>query len=206
MAIQFVGGAYALGSSSNFSVSLTALAGGIGTAAQAGDLVIVLNACAGTGSRALGVTSTGYTEVADLYADDTSDTDLSVSYRVMPASPDTTVGVTASAGTAYGAIGIVHVYRGVHPTSPMDVTPTTATGTNSSIPDGPSITPATNGATVVVCGAGAYTSADTSVTAPTNYTNQTNNSTDPGTAIIAAIVSRANLGSGTAEDPAAWTG
>lgn len=145
MAIQFVG----RGSSTSTPLSLTALTGGIDTAARENDLVVYLLSLAGTTDINLAVTTTGYTEVADLYANDTYDTNISVGYKFMGATPDTDI--ARPAGTGYALIA--HVWRGVDTSNPMDVTPTTATGTNTGVPTPPAITPTTAGA-IVLCLAG----------------------------------------------------
>jgi hypothetical protein len=82
----------------------------------------------------------------------------------MGATPDTSItltGGTLSADDA-GAV-VVQVWRGVDPTTPFDVTQTTATGTNSVLCDPPAITPVTPGAVIVSGGAGGH-NANTIVT------------------------------------------
>ena len=157
MAIQFVGRS----SSATTPLSLTALTGGIDTAARENDLVVYLLSLGDITDVNLAVTTTGYTEVADLYANDTYDANISVGYKFMGATPDTTIARPAGAGYAL----IAHVWRGVDTSNPMDVTPTTVTGTNTGVPTPPAITPTTAGA-IVLCLAG-----DANISAPPNYTS-----------------------------------
>lgn len=157
MAIQFVGRS----SSATTPLSLTALTGGIDTAARQDDLVVYVLSLPGTSDVNLAVTTTGYTEVADLYANDNTDTNISVGYKFMGSTPDTSI--ARPAGTGYALIA--HVWRGVDTSNPMDVTPTTATGTNTGVPIPPAITPTTAGA-IVLCLAG-----DGNISTPVSYTS-----------------------------------
>jgi hypothetical protein len=205
MALEYVGGVSGSGGSSDYNIDLTSLSGGIDSSVQEGDLVIVAVGIARLGTANPGVVTSGYTEVANLFANDSRDTSFSVNWKVMGATPDTSVTVTGSGSISYPSVAVVHVWRGVDTTTPMDVTPTTATGTNSAIPDAPAITPVTTGAVVVTAGLASGTNEDHSVTAPTGYENQVNTSFRPATgSAIIGIASKAWSGAG-AEDPAAWT-
>jgi 6-phosphogluconolactonase (cycloisomerase 2 family) len=203
-ALSYVGGTGNVGTTGSFSVSLTALTGGTGSTAQEGDLVLVLNAIGGATNGNPGVSTAGFTEEQDLYADDSNDANLSVSWKFMTASPDTSVSCNGSGSGTVSASCIVYVWRGVDPTTPFDVAETVATGINSAIPNPASITPTTAGSMVVIFGAGALASSDITVTAPTGYVEMVNISSDAGSAIISAVASKEWSGSG-AEDPAAWT-
>jgi hypothetical protein len=79
-ALSYVGGTGNVGTTGSFSVSLTALTGGTGSTAQEGDLVLVLNAIGGTTNNTPGVSTAGFTEEQDLYADDSNDANLSVCF------------------------------------------------------------------------------------------------------------------------------
>lgn len=158
MALEYVGGktAAVTGSTATVTnVSLTDLSGGLASAPAAGDIVIVGYTVAATADRVIGVTTSGYTEVAELYANDTIDANLSVSWKIMGATPDTSVSVSATGGSTDGAVVAIRVWRGADSTTPMDVTPTTATHLNTWTPDPPAITPVTSGAVIEVIGAGA---------------------------------------------------
>lgn len=169
-AIQFVGYATA-GSTfaeSTFTVSLTSLTGGIGSSPAAGDLILVLNATSGPGDDNVGTITSGYTEIFDLYANDTYDTNLSVSRKIAVGN-ETSVTVNSPASVVEdnlaGAVGIVYVWRGVNTTTPLDVTSTTTTGINGGRPDVPAITPVTPGAIILGFGAGSIGSGTTALTA-----------------------------------------
>jgi len=197
-AVTFVGSAEASGNSASYDVDLS------GLSLQEGDLVIVSSGYAGSGNGNPGVSTAGYTEISDLYANDSIDANFSVNWKVMGASPDSTVTCLGSGSATNGAVCIAYVWRGADRTTPMDVTETEATGTNSPVPNSPSITPSTAGAIVVSLGLGVGSAGDTSVTAPAGYSNQADNQVDPGNAPTVGVASKAWSGSG-AEDPAAWT-
>lgn len=197
MALTYIGGAEASGNSVSFNLSLT------GLALQQGDLVIVSTGFVHTSNRDPGVSTAGYTEVADLYANDTRDANLSVNWKLMGTVPDTAVACNGSGTATNGAVAVAHVWRNVDQTNPMDVPATTLTGTNASPPNSPAITPITAGTVVIATGLGTGTAADSSVTAPTGYINQVDISIDSGNAATIGIASKAWI-SGT-EDAAAWT-
>jgi hypothetical protein len=117
----------------------------------ANDLVIVAHSSGDGVDNDVQMTTAGYTEVADLFANDTIDCNFGVFYKKMGASPDTTAVCKASGLTNDGLSAVALVFRNVD-TTPMDVTPTTATGINSGLPNPPSITPADPSAVVVIAG------------------------------------------------------
>lgn len=205
MALVYVGGAEASGNSAAFTVSLAALTGGADTAAQAGDLVVVVCGFVGTANGDPGVSTAGYTEEVDLWANDTRDSNMSVSWKLMGGTPDTSVSINGSGTTTNGSAAVVHVWRGVDQTTPLDAATTSITGTNAVAPNSPAITTVTDGAVVLSAGLWTGAAADTSVTAPAGYTNQVDISIDPGSAVIAAVASKLIATAGT-EDAAVWTG
>lgn len=207
MAITFVGSASAEGDSVSGNYDIT-LPGGI----LPGDMVIV---CTGMGSGGgtdlnAGVTTEGYAEEADLFATDTRAANLSINWKVMGETPDTTVTCIAPTTANQAGVSCCHVWRGVNKLIPMDVAVTTATGNNSPIPNSPAITPVTVGAIVLslVGFIGRIATGgdeDTDATIPTGYENKIFDSrlnSDVG--FHAGIASKAWSGSG-AEDPGAWS-
>jgi len=159
--IQFVGSttaAITASGSTDTNVSLTSLTGGLASAPEAGDLVIVYYGTGSIADRAIGVTTAGYTEVAELYSNDSQDTNLSVNYKLMGATPDTQVTMSGTGNTSDSGAVAIHVWRNVDSIFPLDVTSTTATGTNSVLCDPPAITPVTTGAVIVSGGAGGHDS------------------------------------------------
>lgn len=156
MAIQYVGGTTKNRIDGGFggaTISLTSLTGGIASAPSAGDIVIVVYSVGSTSDLSIGVTTSGYTEIVELYRDaPTVDTNLSVSWKRMGSTPDTSVSVTVPASAADGSSVCVQVYRGVDATTPFDVTATTQTDPGTS-PNPPEITPVTSGALILAAGA-----------------------------------------------------
>src|SRR3712207_5454136 len=76
MALEFVGWDSAEGATTAFDVELDALFGGSDVAAQAGDLVLVINAHDDLVDTNPGTTTAGYTELFDLYISDSRDAGL----------------------------------------------------------------------------------------------------------------------------------
>ena len=193
--VGYVGTAEASGNSASYNVTLPAT--------QEGDLVIVSTGFVSTSNLNPGVSTAGYTEVADLYQNDTRDANFSVSWKIMGSTPDTSVTCLGSGSSTNGAVCVVHVWRGANQATPLDVISTTVTSGNGSNPNSPSITPVTSGAIVISTGLGTMASVDNAVTAPTGYGNQADISIDPGNAATVGISSKAWTSG--AEDPAAWT-
>lgn len=205
--LTYVGGAEASGNSANYDVSLTGLTGGSGSAALAGDLVIVATGFVSTADGNPGVSTSEYTEVADLYRSDTRCANFSVNWKIMGSTPDTSVSCNGSLLGTNGAVCVVHVWRNANATTPLDVTTTTAVAGNASNPNSPSIIPVTAGALIISTGLGTMAAVDNSVTAPTTpntFTNQVDISVDPGNAATVGIASYLGWSSG-AYDPGAWT-
>lgn len=196
-ALTYVGTAEASGNSGSYNVDLS------GLSLQEGDIVVVATGFVGTANGNPGVGTTGYTEEADLWANDTRDANFSVNWKIMGSTPDTVVSCNGSGSASNGSVCVVHVWRGVDQGTPMDSTVTSTTGTNASNPNSPSITPVTSGTVVISAGLGTMAAVDNAVTAPTGYSNQADISVDPGSAATVGIASKAWTSG--AEDPAAWT-
>jgi hypothetical protein len=155
--IQLVGyttGTKAGSTSGTTTLSLTALTGGIGTAAQAGDLVVAfysVSIAAASGDQTFSITdgTTEYSLITEVYAPGSYSANLRVAYKVMGGTPDTTTtfGPTTS-GNSAGAMA-VYVFRGVNASTPVDVAAVVATGTTGTADPG-GVTPATSGAFVVM--------------------------------------------------------
>ena len=171
MAIEFVGSTTGTGTGATYAVSLTSLTGGVGSAPIEGDVVVVTTGWASTANGDPGVTTSGYAELVDLYANDTRDANMAVAWKRMGSTPDTSVTVSGSNSTASGGATVVMVWRGVNVTTPIDVTSTTATALNGSRANSPLITPITDGAVILACGLGTGDSTPTvAVTGPSNMT------------------------------------
>lgn len=201
-AINFVGGATASGTNTAYNMSLTALTGGIASSPTEGDIVIAINVIVNTTNGNPGVGTAGYTELVDMYRGDSYDTNLSVSYKIMGASPDTTVSCNPSNSGTRASDCVAMVFRGIDSTTPIDVTTTTASSGNSEDVNCPAITPVTPGAIVLCTGSAAGASVDATPIAPSGYTG-TYIQTDPGSSGAAVASYKAWSGSG-AEDPAPY--
>lgn len=157
--IRYVGGTTAQitgSASTTTSISLTALTGGMDTQPREDDVVIVYYGTGSTSDRVIGVTTAGYTEIVELYSNDNFDTSLSVSYKAMGSTPDTSVVVSGTGNSADSGSVVIKVFRNVDLVNILDVTSTTATGIDSVLCNPPAITPVTVGAVIVSGGSGAH--------------------------------------------------
>lgn len=203
--IQYVGGATIVpvaGTTDN-SISLTALTGGIASAPQYGDLIIVTVSIAGTANKVYNIAGT--TQIADLYQNDVEDSNLFVGYTFATPIPQTSITITGGSGAAADGIVIaVQVFRNVDQNTPLDVTSTTFGAINGAIPNPSAITPTTTGAVIVVAGGAAHDSTAGGLFTASYLTNFL-------TVGNTAATNRATLGMGYltwpggAYDPAAWT-
>ena len=161
--IQYVGGYVQgfAGTAGNITITLTSLTGGLASSPSTDDLVIVYF---GAGSVAdINLIVSGYTEIVELYSNDTFDTNLVVAQKFMGATPDTSFTLTPASGNTSptgtldnaGAVA-VQVWRGVDSVTPFDVTQTTDSEQATVLCDPPPITPITSGAIIVSGGAGAH--------------------------------------------------
>ncbi len=208
MAMQYVGSVAGSGTGASYNLDLTALTGGIDTAARANDIVVVVSGWASTTDDDPGVSTSGYTELTDLRADDTRDANLSVAYKVMGGTPDTSVTVLGKNNAANGGAAIAHVWRGVDTSNPIDQTTTTASSANSAIPDSPSITPVTNGAVILTCGISTGDSNPTSTSGrtlepPVGYINE-KVQVGTGSTMSAIAVVASRFSPASAINPGPW--
>ena len=132
------------GRTSGLTISLTDLTGGLDTQPSAGDVVIVAYVVSTTGQKQIGTTTAGYRRLAMARGDDTCDTNMEIEWKVMGVSPDTSVDVTQTFGSAEGGAVAIHVWRGVSPIQPFEVG-AAALGNNTGRPDPSSTTPSTSG-------------------------------------------------------------
>jgi len=158
MALVYVGGVSsgrAGSTSQGLTFTITSLSGGAGYAAESGDLVCAAVVIGANVERSVGIATAGFTKVASLYSNaNSSDCNLSVSWKIMAASPDTTVVTSPSGSTAHGLAAAVHVWRGTDVNSPFEIITTSlAAGTGRPIP--PSIMPVSSGTVILCAGGGA---------------------------------------------------
>jgi hypothetical protein len=212
VAISFVGSLPPIGANNGGNVTLTFsnLVDTAGAAAslQQNDIVIAAFAHSSTSDAAMSPPS-GWTEILEDYGNGTTyDANLIVCYKVMGASPDTSVTFTGPGGASFGTIGAAIAFRGVDTTTPLDVSAVGDRGTGTSTPNPPAITPSTAGAWPVAVGAGsaaagaAYT-AGTNLSSTTNHFRSLNHAETNDIAIGIGINTTWSSGS---LDPGAWGG
>lgn len=135
------------------------LTGGVSSSAAADDLVIVY---IGIGSETatgldLSGTLTDYTTIASIYVSSTRRHNTLVSYKFMPATPDSTITITGGTqGTDNGGCIAIQVWRGVNLSTPFDITSNTAFGVATVLCDPPAITPVTSGSVIFSGGTGTH--------------------------------------------------
>jgi hypothetical protein len=201
--ITYVGGrTQSQNSTAAWTVALTSLTGGVAATPITGDLVVVCRAWSTAVDRTLITSSTGWTQVAELYADDSNDVNFAVWYKIMGATPDTSITFNAHVSTTESSSVVVQAFRGVDATTPLDVTSTTSTGIDSAAPDPAAITPVTTGAIILVAGGSAHASGNSGFTASylTNFRSAGFNSTYDSTAGMGYTT-----WTGGTYNPAVWT-
>lgn len=136
----FIGSASATSDgNSNTVVSLTALTGGARAAPLQNDIVVVC--CHVSDNVNVPTMNTaGYTTAATGTANDDFDSGLLVAYKIMGATPDTSVTINGNANLNDSQTAIVFVFSGVNTTTPLDVTPTVSQVVNTALANPPSIT------------------------------------------------------------------
>jgi len=208
VAIGFRGAVTAENETTNLTLDLTALTGGSGSAALAGDVVYVYGGRAATVDDNVSMSTAGYTELADQRANDTADANAGLFRKVMGGTPDTSAVIVVNGTATNGAFALAMVFSGVDNTTPEDVATTVGSGTNGNLANPPSNTPSTAGAWPVTFYAGATEgTSPTGPTAPGDITNFVSVTNAGGTS------RRGQGGAGTktdwtsgAFDPAAWSG
>jgi len=143
-------------------------------------------------------TDQGYTIIAYSTGDDP---DYGLFYKIMGATPDTTVNIEHSNSASGTGNLIMQAWRGVDGTTPLDGVTPALSGSNL---NPPSVTTNTDGALVIAYGALDDDSA-TLTTSPAGYTNILFQATGTGTSgdTSAALGSKIVATAG-AEDPATW--
>lgn len=147
------------------------------------------------------INTSGYTTLASFNG---SQHESICGRKVQGATPDTTVQIdSATLVSLNGTAACAIVLRGVDTTTPEDATTTTATGTGA--PNNAAITTVTDGAEVLAFAAGGYNStSDSSVTAPSGYSNLAGTGANDNRCGNAFVASK-NVTTAGSEDPAGWT-
>jgi hypothetical protein len=171
VAIEYMGSktaSYYGNTASTVSLSLSgALSGGSYGTIQEGDLVLVTFAGAVSSAYTISFNTSGYTELFNIYGDSwDNDSLLFGGYKIMGATPDTSVVINKSASyQQYHQTSInAHVYRYVDTTTPIDAAVGTASTTTSTLPPFSSagVTTVTKNAYVIAIGANGYNNATVS--------------------------------------------
>ncbi len=197
-------------SSTNYTLNVGSLSGGIASSPAAGDLIVICNGLTWTSniSGNSGVVTSGFTQLTALYSNDTRDAIMWVSYKIAAGNEGNITLRANGSDSTYASCGIAHVWRNVNQTTPIDVTTTTATGTNASRPNVPSVTPVTQGAVVLGCGYGTRANdGGAALTAPSGVTEvvQAINAATAAAGGAAVVAAYRSWMSG-AYDMAAFTG
>jgi hypothetical protein len=194
--IAQVGNILATSSLNGVDVTLT-----FSTAPITGDVVYLWGGHTSTRPTPIGPSTAGYTLLGTVQTATTNT--FGVWRKVMGATPDTTV-VGQGTGNAADSVGYgCIVLRQVNTSTPEDVAITFANGSSTN-PDAPSITPATNGAAVIICASTVVS--DSAWVNPANYSATVaagSNDTNPYS--IGGSVRLTGLVGGTPESPAAFT-
>lgn len=178
MAITFVGSHVGTHNETTAqTVNFTSLLNSSGgnTLPATGDIVFVAVENSSIAHRVAGaLVPTGYTaaHTAD-YQNDSNDSNFQVSYKVMGATPDTTVDIPATNSGSGGVAYAIYVFQGVDTTTPQDVTTVVTGGINTGIANAAAITPVTAGAWIAVFG-GAAVAAGAVFTNPAGMDTTTN--------------------------------
>jgi hypothetical protein len=191
MAITFVGSNTGTGSGT------TTITIPMPTGVATGDVVYVAAMSSQTVDVDCTESSGTWTEIADLYSNDTDDTNLCVFRKVMGGTPDTDVTLTVRTTTG-ASVGLSYALRGVDTTTPEDATATTATSPDASKPNPPSITTVTANAWVIAIGGSSE--ADAVTNPPTDYSNLAVN-TDGGGLLRNVMMASREIASPGPEDP-----
>ena len=180
--------------------------GGSGGVVQSGDLMIAMT---GTFNRSAGVgavtDSLGRTWNSVLNQVQ-NQTRWRLYWLIAGNETGNTITVAGSGNVADGGLLNIAVFRGVDPTTPLDVTTTTATNTTGAA-NSPSITPTSNNCCIVAPYFMDLAAGDSTPGTVTNYTAALlcNVVADTNDAQIQLCYRLISGGAGVAQDPAAWS-
>jgi len=144
--------------SANYVISLTDLTGGISTSPGANDIVLISVCTALTYTTSWGYPATsGYTTIDAIGANDSVDNALTFSYKVMTATPDTSVTMTGTGSSSRTQVVAIQVWRNIDTTNPIDVLAPSVATINTVLANPPSITTITKNSTIIAVGSGGHT-------------------------------------------------
>jgi hypothetical protein len=163
------------------------------------DVVYVMVASSSTANQNVTATGVGtWIELADLYGNDTTDVNMGVYRQVMGATPDSSVTLDGTSGSANHA-AIAVALRGVDTGAPEDAASTTSQTIDTGTPDNPAITTVTNHAWVLAFAASSE--ADIATAAPAGYQDLRAEALTN----IAAVFSRKKVDTAGVENPGAYS-
>lgn len=171
--ISYVGGVSGnfIGGDTPSVVLSSGLTGGSRSSVQTGDLVVVFIGSADITDQGMtSMVSGGYTQITELYSDDTYDTNFTAFYKRMGSTPDTSVEMDATGiSSIYPFCYSIRIYEAINESGPLDVSAVTTTGINATSPNPGSITPVTAGSVIVIAGAGADSDGITDSNSTTDF-------------------------------------
>lgn len=152
---EFVGGAEGTAiNGGNVTLDLTALTGGSASSASQNDVVVVLGGqAAGTNGVAPTMASSGWTQIATGIANDIRASGATAWYKVMGATPDTSVQVNGNANANNSVTALAFVFSSVDTTTPIDATAVVNAVSDTVIPSFSAITSSANDRGLVIIGA-----------------------------------------------------
>lgn len=192
MAISLIGTPQSGSNTNGGDVTLT-----FDVAPSQNDVVVVFGGYE-TASAAIGPSTAGYTNVV---AQLTGTHGLSLDYKVMGASPDTTVVCQGGGAAADAVVYVAYVLRGVDTGTVQDAAPT-PTSASSGAPDPLTITTVTDGAWVLAFAVSKVNDATPgTISGYSNHVSGNATDTNPYTAAGATKL----VATAGAEDPGAWS-
>lgn len=136
-----------------------------GTAA--GDFILVVHAARSSADLNMQLSDASYTTIADLYANDSFDSNLGVHWKIADGT-ETSLSLPGGAGFIVATCA-VQVFRGVNQSSPLDAAPVTSVGINDGQAVNPGITAASTGCLIIAAAAVMTGSGDVMVTPPDGF-------------------------------------
>ena len=137
---------------SSQQTDLTALTGGIDTAAAAGDLVVTIAGAASNTDRNLAISGQD-SIIQDRVTNDTYRAMLVIGQKVMTGTPDTSVTITANASSGSSLAAVSYVFRDMNATNEDTLNTNTL---NTFDPVMSAVTPTTSGAVALVAAVSAH--------------------------------------------------
>lgn len=184
------------------TVTFPSLAGGIATVPSEGDVVFAAIGASFTTNTDF---TSSWTELFDLYSNDTEDAQMAVYYKRMGATPDTSIVINSTgSNTGTSPAVIFHVWRNLDATNPIDASNSVSSTSsqNTLIPTFGPVTPVTEKSVILAIAAGAFAGT------PSPYTSTLDNfipvTTNDAEDLIMGFGSYADWTSG-AYTPSPWT-